>query len=84
MPHELTLMSVKVQREMVLEEKRIRSVFSQDFMQNFHPSTSEKRKRKAEEIRGKFPLSHAEEREKISQVKRKKISGPGEKISPRK
>lgn len=35
LPHELILMSVKVQREMVLEEKRIRSVSCQTFIQNF-------------------------------------------------
>lgn len=44
-------------------------------MHNFHSSTSEKRKRKSGEIRGKFPLSHAGEREKISQEKRQNLSG---------
>lgn len=46
---------------MVLEEKQIRSVFSQGIMHNFHSSTSEKRKRKSGEIRGKFPLFNAGE-----------------------
>ena len=61
LPHEMTLMSVKVQRELAMKVKQIRSVFSQVIMHNFHSSTSEKRKRKSGEIRGKFPLSHAGE-----------------------
>lgn len=68
-------MSVKVQRELAMKVKQIRSVFSQGIMHNFHSSTSEKRKRKSGEIRGKFPLSHAGEREKISHEKRQNLSG---------
>ena len=60
---------------MVLEEKQIRSVFSQGIMHNFHSSTSEKRERKSEVIRGNFPLFNAGEREKISQEKRQNLSG---------
>ena len=45
LPHELILKSVKVQREMVLEEKQIRSVF-------LLPSTS-KKKRKSPRLRGR-------------------------------
>ena len=55
LPHELILKSVKVQREMVLEEKQIRSVF-------LLPSTS-KKKRKSPRLRGR---NHQDRGEKIS------------------